>query len=458
MKNIFKKISILLIAFSLIAGSFDYKPLIVKATQTFPDLETGYSTYLTTYLSSNATTMNVGTSTNVSTGFLVIEPRTTKAEIVYMTGKSGTTLTIVRGLAPYGYSLAGSSGTQRAHGAGSSVEMVDVHYYLKLLQIDPAFSFRGATTTTGLGYLLTPTAGDTAFNISNSTLYYYTGAAWAATAAPVSAGDASTVAKGVSEIATQLETASSTALGSSGATVVIPASNATSTYNSATAALRVVVTQNNGKIDPYFVSTSTLGLASSTNATLAGTTTVNSLVFIDSSQIYNSSGLQIGGLQLLAATTSGINLINFGTTTIPQRSFLRIVVKVPGNTSGGGNAQLNFNGDYSTNYSYSSTTCTAAFKDAAVASASNIAIEGQNNNTFMRVIDIAVNNFATTTKVFNMESIYYGPTAGYAIAPTKCERAAVWYGTSTPINMVHLMSDNNVFNSGTSMHIYGTSL
>jgi hypothetical protein len=69
--------------------------------------------------------------------------------------------------------------------------------------------------------------------------------------------DATAVAKGVVELATQIESASSTSAGSSG-NLAIPASSATSTYNSATAPLRIVVTQNSGKIDNYFISTTTL--------------------------------------------------------------------------------------------------------------------------------------------------------------------------------------------------------
>jgi microcystin-dependent protein len=65
--------------------------------------------------------------------------------------------------------------------------------------------------------------------------------------------NASATAKGVVEAATQLETASSTPTGSTGAVVVIPASNATSTYNAPTAALRVPVTRNDGYLDPNFI-------------------------------------------------------------------------------------------------------------------------------------------------------------------------------------------------------------
>lgn len=65
--------------------------------------------------------------------------------------------------------------------------------------------------------------------------------------------DATPTARGVVELATTLETASSSAVGSSG-NLVIPSTNSTSTYNAATAPLRVVVTQNNGKIDHNFLS------------------------------------------------------------------------------------------------------------------------------------------------------------------------------------------------------------
>jgi hypothetical protein len=69
--------------------------------------------------------------------------------------------------------------------------------------------------------------------------------------------DASALSRGVVELASQTETASSTATGGAGV-LVIPAQAATSTYNSATAPLRVVVTQNSGKIDNNFIATSTL--------------------------------------------------------------------------------------------------------------------------------------------------------------------------------------------------------
>ena len=144
----------------------------VYAAQTFVDLQSFYRSTLSTSISSSATTISVSTAPSVDTAFLVIEPRTTNQEIVYMTSRSGTNLTVVRGLAAYGTSTAGTSGTQRSHSAGVGIGITDVHYYTKLLQASPAFTYRGATTTTGLGNILTPENGDIAFNISDSSFYY----------------------------------------------------------------------------------------------------------------------------------------------------------------------------------------------------------------------------------------------------------------------------------------------
>lgn len=60
--------------------------------------------------------------------------------------------------------------------------------------------------------------------------------------------DASAIARGVVELATGAEAASSATNGSSGV-LALPASLATSTWNSATAANRVIVTDGTGKVD-----------------------------------------------------------------------------------------------------------------------------------------------------------------------------------------------------------------
>lgn len=97
--------------------------------------------------------------------------------------------------------------------------------------------------------------------------------------------NASTVAKGLVELATQLESASSTATGGSGAALVPANSTATSTYNSATAALRLIMTQNNGFIDQGFLP------ATTTKQFAFSTSTVNGIALASTTQTtFNASG------------------------------------------------------------------------------------------------------------------------------------------------------------------------
>ena len=125
--------------------------------------------------------------------------------------------------------------------------------------------------------------------------------------------NASASQKGVVEMATQLETASSTAAGSTGALLSIPASNATSTYNSATAPLRVIVTQNNGTIDPNFIPA----------------TTTKAFEFATTTYIGDFQAWQIG-LQKQIITT-------LGTSTFSRPDGInKIFVEVIGPGGGGG--------------------------------------------------------------------------------------------------------------------------
>lgn len=87
---------------------------------------------------------------------------------------------------------------------------------------------------------------------------------------------------GIVRLATALQTASSTA-STSNTPYVIQAQNATSTYNSATAPLKVVVTQNNGKIDPNFLDKSANYIWTGNNYSTASTTFLATTTIVASS-------------------------------------------------------------------------------------------------------------------------------------------------------------------------------
>lgn len=201
------------------------------------------------------------------------------------------------------------SSYKQAWGRGTSVEITDAPLILDLgnkltgkAGIDTPIRYDSSVATTSID--------DNNANLVNYELLTYTAFNGAAVI------NASQTQKGLVEIATQLETASSTPTGSTGATLVIPASNATSTYNSATASLRAVVTDNTGKIDDDFIPT-TIGNAH----TFTGALTTNTIT---------STGLtNIASTSIYATTTSG-------TWTKPANLRYLIVEVCSGGGGGGG--------------------------------------------------------------------------------------------------------------------------
>lgn len=236
---------------------------------------TAFKTPVSNY---NLVMSNFGT-----TGYVTIEPaNTTRQEIVSFTGVTqnadGTaTLTgVTRGLSPVSPYTA-STTIQKAHSGGSVVVISNPP---QLYDSFPAKS-NDETITGSWSFPLTPTidANPASKKYVDDTAFSGAGVI-----------DASATARGVVELATGLEIASSTAVGSSG-NLVVPASLATSTYNSATADLKVVVTQNNGKIDDNFI-----GSLASTTAVSGTGATLTQLVPVGSITAYASTTAPTGWL------------------------------------------------------------------------------------------------------------------------------------------------------------------
>lgn len=258
-------------------------PVNLSGTFQTPEVKALFTTSLASKITSSATSMTLVSATDKdgntlasSTYGFIIDEGTSVEEFV-LADCTGTVCTnMTRGIS-VATATSSVAALQFEHRRGASVKittapsLVFVMNALKGKQnLENVLRYDSTVATT--------TIDDDNRNLVNYELLAYT----AFNGAGVINATAS--AKGVVELATQLETASSSALGSSGATVVIPAANATSTYNSATAALRVVTTQNNGKIDPGFVASSTL-FSVSGNAYFA-TTTVTGLSNIASTTIY----------------------------------------------------------------------------------------------------------------------------------------------------------------------------
>jgi hypothetical protein len=134
--------------------------------------------------------------------------------------------------------------------------------------------------------------------------------------ASVGCANASTVANGCVQIATQIQAASTTVTGSTGANLVLPASMATSSND--VAGLHVVVTQNSGKINwnqidlatAFTISGGFIDTASSTFTSTTQFTATSSLLAFTSSSVSTST---IAGNLTIAKNASTTNMVISGT-------------------------------------------------------------------------------------------------------------------------------------------------
>lgn len=213
-----------------------------------------YEDNLASAITSSQTTMTLvrgtdgtGTSLASSTYGFIIDEGSSSQEFV-LADCTGTACTnITRGVSLITGTTTVAS-LQKAHRRGASVKITDGPVILVLKRV-----INGEGTFPNIvSYTTHPTFTATTQIVDKK---YVDDAAFSGAGVI----DATTAARGVVELATQTETASSTATGGSGP-LVINNSTATSTFNSATAALRVVVTQNSGKIDNNFIGTSTIGV------------------------------------------------------------------------------------------------------------------------------------------------------------------------------------------------------
>jgi hypothetical protein len=289
------------------------------ASNQTPDVRALFSTTLASRISSTDTSMTLVSATDKdgntlassTYGFIIDEG--TSAEEFVLADCTGTTCTnMTRGL-----SIATGTTTVSAlrfeHRRGASVKITDAPSLIfamnvfngrqnieNKLRYDSAQTFDNATDIISRDY-----ADSLAFG-----------------AVP----EATETAAGFGEVATGVEIASSTSSGSE-ARLLIPASLATSTYNSATAALKVVVTGNDGKIDGNFLS----GVP-----TFTGT---NTYTGINTFSTTTATSTMIGSFPAYHIGKNVRVITSTGTSTFAVPSGInKLHVKVVGAGGGGGYA------------------------------------------------------------------------------------------------------------------------
>ena len=292
----------------------------VGATNAIPTPVALFETTLAANITSSATSMTLtsaadktGTTLASSTYAFIIDEGSASEEMVLADCTATVCTNMTRGINV----LTGTSTTaslQFAHRRGSSVKITDGPQIMILTRIINGIgSFPNPLTFDGVAtYSTAPT-----FNNNNqlvSKLYVDSGVlAGAATSTETTTG--------ISRLATKLQQASSTAT-TANTPYVLQAQNATSTYNAGTAGgsgRNVVVTQNNNTIDPNFIATSS-------NYTWTGTTTIQNLIGTISSTTYSGSTIDINwalgnsaNVLLNQATTITFSNVAIGGT---QRVFM----------------------------------------------------------------------------------------------------------------------------------------
>lgn len=249
----------------------------------------------------------------------------------------------------------------------------------------------------------------------------------------------SETATGTIKVATNVQAASSTlSIYPGGARLALTAGISTSTYNPS-GSLQVVVTQNNNKIDPNFI-TQTFS-----SATLNGTTTITSIASTTDGR---------GSYPLWTLLGSSTLVTDTGTWTIsniPVRQQLMVFSQIGQATAGA--IFMQFNGDVSTAYSWSATSTiaggpsqTAIQFTGGVSTASSTGVFNifQLNQKVKFVTGTVANTAASG-----------GSAATFSIYPNVL--AASW-STTTPqyINSISFAGVSNI-KAGSNILIYGSS-
>lgn len=244
-----------------------------------------------------------------TTFYITLEPgNPTKQEIVSCTtvvqnaNGSATLSGCSRGLSPITPYTA-STTLRFSHGGGTQVIFSNPpQFYNSFAALDNANTFTAQQTFSISPFLTTDCTGGSPNNAICAKAYIDS-------VAVAGASNANETTKGIVELATNIEQASSTSLGSTGASVVLQAKYATSSPG--TAGLWTVVTNNAGKIAQAFLDLSqaytwTGAHIFNSTATFNGAVTLNSTATINGVSLaprFGGTGVD-GALTLTSGTTT----------------------------------------------------------------------------------------------------------------------------------------------------------
>lgn len=269
------------------------------ASEAIPTTIAFFETTLASAISSSATTFTLtsatdkdGTTLASSTYAFVIDEGSSNEEIVIADCTATACINAERGISVRTGNTEVTA-LKKAHRRGASVKITDAPILPLLARISrgeegiPSASYYNSTVSTS--------------SFSNDQQLVSKGYVDYLAFNGAGVIDALETSKGVVELATTLEQASSTPSGSSGP-LVLQAKNATSTYNSATAANRVLVTGSGGKLDTNFID----NFASTTLVTVGDTPILNIGSYVFATNTPGTSTWSVpAGIKRIKVTLTG---------------------------------------------------------------------------------------------------------------------------------------------------------
>ncbi len=350
-----KKILIIAVALLSFAG--------IAYAATVPSEPAIYDSVLSAPLGSSDTTIflkNANTNQGTPlTGFNCFTIDVNTPTLEYVCGTvSGTSVTgLTRNIDYFTGTTTNSNLSVPSHRTGADIRITD----FPILQIIHNILSGLDTLPSTLHY----TAGTT---ISGSDSQAIPNVAYVNATAISGAPNSSETVNGISQLATGVQAASSTATGSTGARLVLPASLATSSDD--VAGLHVVVTQNSGKINwnqvdlatPFTITgTTTISgvnsgfLDAAASSTFTSTVNLNGAVSFGSTATFSGAATfnsSVAGLHITVASTTSMS----GTATSSS-------ITIPAGTLSA-SSTIDVYADFSCNNGSSTNSCSLYLRDA----------------------------------------------------------------------------------------------
>lgn len=423
-----------------------------------------FETSLAAPISSSATSMTLTANAIRGGGALsgfncfTIDEGSAQAETICGTVSGTTVSSLTRGVSQ-------STGTttvaalQFAHRRGANVKITD----FPVIQIMKAQLNGEDTIPNLLNYANTVLIGAGSASTTIATKYYVDNVAL------VSAPDANETTKGVSELATAAELAAGTSLGGTGARLVIPASQATSTPNASTATGAIATSIGRYLSQAWLDLTANFTFTGAVNiaATLAKPLTLNGLayVFPASQPASATSTLQNDGngnlswgqsLVLLTSTTT-TTAMEYATTSWSGSYAVLRVIFYSDTLNSNGSPSAYFNSDRGANYGSSALSTFGATVSNTTYNA-NTSLQLNNNigttSPLYMTMDIA--NYATRIKPVHWRASMF---AGGAQPPYIVVGDGQWNNTSAAITgmVFYTGGAGSLFPVGTTIKVFGSN-